>query len=51
MHIAYDSQIFRLQQNGGISKYFVKVIENLVLEKDVYLTVVSGIHKNEYLIN
>ena len=46
MHIAYDSQIFRLQQNGGISKYFVKVIENLVLEKDVYLTVVSGIHKN-----
>ena len=51
MHIAYDNQIFRLQQNGGISKYFVKVIENLVLEKDVYLTVVSGIHKNEYLIN
>jgi hypothetical protein len=32
MHIAYDSQIFRLQENGGISKYFVRVIENLVLE-------------------
>jgi glycosyltransferase involved in cell wall biosynthesis len=49
MHIAYDSQIFRLQENGGISKYFVKVIENLVLENDVCITVLSGIHKNEYL--
>lgn len=51
MHIAYDSQIFRMQQNGGISKYFVKLIENLMLEQNVKTTVVAGIHKNEFLIN
>lgn len=51
MHIAYDSQIFRMQQHGGISKYFIKLIENLMLQKNIEITVVSGIHKNEYLIN
>ena len=52
MHIAYDSQIFRMQQHGGISKYFIKLIENLVLlKKDIEITLVGGIHQNEYLIN
>lgn len=51
MHIAYDSQIFRMQQHGGISKYFVKLIENLMSEKNIEITVVAGIHKNECLIN
>ncbi len=51
MHIAYDSQIFRMQQHGGISKYFVKLIENLMIENNIKISVVAGIHKNEYLIN
>jgi len=51
MHIAYDSQIFRLQQNGGISKYFVKLIENLLAHNNLKISVVAGIHNNEYLIN
>jgi glycosyltransferase involved in cell wall biosynthesis len=52
MHIAFDSQIFRMQQNGGISKYFVKLIDALKeLEKDIEITTVSGITPNEHLLD
>jgi glycosyltransferase involved in cell wall biosynthesis len=29
MRVAFDSQIFRLQETGGISKYFVKLVQHL----------------------
>lgn len=52
MFIAYDSQIFRLQRNGGISKYFVRLIENLhLIANDVSISLVAGITQNEHLLN
>jgi glycosyltransferase involved in cell wall biosynthesis len=51
MRIAYDSQIFRMQQNGGISKYFVKLIDALKgIEKSIEITTVAGITANEHLL-
>ncbi|MBI3520534.1 MAG: glycosyltransferase family 4 protein [Bacteroidetes bacterium] len=51
MHIAYDSQIFRMQQHGGISKYFVKLIEALKkIETSIEITTVAGITPNEHLL-
>lgn len=52
MHIAYDSQIFRMQPHGGISKYFIKLIEGIKrLEKNIEISIVAGIHENEHLLN
>jgi glycosyltransferase involved in cell wall biosynthesis len=52
MHIAYDSQIFRMQPHGGISKYFIKLIEGIKrLEKNIDISIVAGIHDNEHLLN
>lgn len=51
MHIAYDSQIFRMQQNGGISKYFVKLIEAIKsLDNTVEISTVAGITPNDHLL-
>ena len=52
MQIAYDGQIFRLQRNGGISKYFVRLFENIpLISKDISIDVVAGITQNEHLLN
>lgn len=50
MHVGFDSQIFRMQQNGGISKYFVKLIEELLKSPEhPGITLVGGINDNEHL--
>ena len=50
MKIAYDHQIFSLQRHGGISRYFVELLQNLVDLDDVEPTAIVPIHINEYLL-
>ena len=48
MKIAYDHQTFSLQRYGGISRYFVKLAEQLdQLEQEV--NIFAPLHQNQYL--
>lgn len=48
MKIAYDSEIFTMQRYGGISRYFVKLAEQLAhLEQEV--KIFAPLHQNQYL--
>jgi glycosyltransferase involved in cell wall biosynthesis len=50
MKIAYDHQIFIRQSHGGISRYFVELVQNLQLRASVEPTVIAPVHLNEYLL-
>ncbi len=47
MKILYDHRIFYLQKFGGISKYFIKVIEQI--QKTQNTKIIAPIHINNYL--
>ena len=47
MKILYDYRIFYLQKYGGISKYFIKLINEV--NKYHYTKIIAPIHINEYL--
>ena len=48
MKIYYDNQIFRLQKYGGISRYFVRLAEQLA-GMNHHPMVLGGFHMNAYL--
>ena len=50
MNVLYDHQIFSLQRFGGISRYIVKLAEELTL-LDVELEISALVHNNYYLGN
>lgn len=47
MRILYDHRIFYLQKFGGVSKYFIKIIEQIQKTQDT--KIISPIHINDYL--
>ena len=48
MRIAFDSQIFTLQRFGGISRYFVRLAEQLAaMQNDIQIF--APLHQNSYL--
>lgn len=49
MHVAYDHQVFAFQQYGGISRYFVRLIEGLLSRGDCSVSVTAPLHVNAYL--
>ncbi|UUQ66758.1 glycosyltransferase family 4 protein [Pseudomonas fuscovaginae UPB0736] len=48
MRVAFDHQIFCLQNYGGISRYFVRMAENM-LESGNDLVCFARLHRNNYL--
>ncbi|WP_273824784.1 glycosyltransferase family 4 protein [Pseudomonas asplenii] len=48
MRVAFDHQIFCLQNYGGISRYFVRMAENM-LESGNDLACFARLHRNNYL--
>lgn len=48
MKVAYDAQIFTLQAYGGISRYFVKLLNELH-SRDIDAKVCAGYYQNKYL--
>ena len=49
MKIYYDYQIFLNQKFGGISKYYINLINNL--DQEVQKLIIAPFHKNYYLKN
>jgi len=49
MKISYDYQIFGWQQYGGISRYFFELANNIALNNDFDVTLVSPLFVNAYL--
>ena len=49
MKIYYDYQIFLLQKFGGISKYYINLINNL--DSSSEKLIIAPFHKNYYLDN
>lgn len=49
MRIAFDPQIFSLQQYGGISRYFFETAAHLVRMQGVEAHILAGAHQNGYL--
>lgn len=47
MKILYDSQIFRIQGYGGISRYFVNLAQRVAREEQVVVS--AALHVNNYL--
>lgn len=47
MKIAYNSQIFRMQEYGGISRYFVNLAQRVAREEQVVVS--APLHINNYL--
>ena len=47
MKITYNSQIFQMQEYGGISRYFVRLAQKLAQEEQV--VVLASLHVNNYL--
>ena len=48
MKVAFDHQIFTLQTYGGISRYFVRLAEELIAHQ-VDVNVLASLHVNAYL--
>lgn len=48
MKIAYDNQIFNMQEYGGISRYIVNLAENVSKNKNK-VKIFAGIHQNAYM--
>lgn len=46
MKVAFDHQIFTIQRYGGISRYFIYLID--ALENKVNAKILSGLYQNEY---
>ncbi len=53
MKITYDSDIFAIQQYGGISRYYVELLKKISKYQsyNVNAGVLSGLHRNHYLKN
>ena len=49
MHIAFDPQIFALQQYGGISRYFFETAARLAKMPDTRVSILAHAHVNAYL--
>ena len=49
MRIAYDHQIFDMQQYGGVSRYFVELAKGVSNTPDMSVRVVSPLYINSYL--
>lgn len=49
MKIAFDHQIFSMQEYGGISRYFVELANQLALMKETQVRVISPVYLNAYL--
>ena len=47
MMILYDSKIFQLQKYGGISRYFVNLIQRVAREEQVVVS--ASLYVNNYL--
>jgi glycosyltransferase involved in cell wall biosynthesis len=47
--VAYDHQIFALQEYGGISRYFCEIAEHIALTPKTSVRVVAPLHFNAYL--
>ncbi|OOG68936.1 glycosyltransferase family 1 protein [Algoriphagus sp. A40] len=48
MRIAFDPQIFSIQKYGGISRYFVRIAEEMH-QKGEQVSILAGYHINSYL--
>lgn len=48
MKIAFDHQIFTIQDYGGISRYF-SILANELLKNDIEIKAFTGIHQNKYI--
>ena len=51
MKVAYNSQIFTAQKYGGISRYFVRLGEELSVNNNTEIGFFAPMHKNYYLDN
>lgn len=49
MKIIYDSQIFAMQEFGGISRYFCALAEQIAQFPNTYTRIVAPLHVNGYL--
>jgi glycosyltransferase involved in cell wall biosynthesis len=49
LNVLFDFQIFCRQRVGGVSRYFVSLIQHLLMEHDVTPHVLAPIHVNQYL--
>lgn len=49
INITFDSQIFRLQSFGGISRYIVELARQLAQMNELFVKVLAPCHINEYL--
>jgi len=47
--IAYDQQIFRRQNYGGISRYFCEIASRIAQDPDVQVSITAPMHINGYL--
>lgn len=49
MKIAYDPQIFLVQNYGGVSRYFCEVASRIAKNPSVQATIIAPMHSNAYL--
>ncbi len=49
MRVAFDSQIFVMQEYGGVSRYFCNLARGLSLHPAVYVKIFAPLHINAYL--
>lgn len=49
MHVSYDHQVFAFQQYGGISRYFVRLMEGLLARDGCSARIIAPLHVNAYL--
>lgn len=49
MRVAFDYQIFSAQKNGGISRYFCNLMQNLNDDNDLTINLPITTYENEYL--
>jgi glycosyltransferase involved in cell wall biosynthesis len=47
--IAYDSQIFRVQTYGGVSRYFCEIASRIAKKPGVQVSITAPMHINAYL--
>ena len=49
MKIVYDSQIFAMQEYGGVSRYFFELANNIAKANAAEVTIFSPLYINSYL--
>jgi glycosyltransferase involved in cell wall biosynthesis len=47
--VAYDHQVFTLQQYGGVSRYFYELAKRVSAAQDFTASIVAPLHVNKYL--